>query len=89
MRVEPLVPDAPSPVRTAGNDGAATFARLLDALGSTLATAQSAEDAFARNRGSLQDAMYERARADVVLAIATAAAGRTAQALTAIMNMQV
>jgi flagellar hook-basal body complex protein FliE len=51
--------------------------------------AQSAEDAFARGAGSLQDAVYERARADVALAVATAAAQRGAQAIQSILNMQV
>ena len=50
------------------------FRCALDALGSTLERAQGAEDAFAAKRGSLQEAIYERARADVALAVATAAA---------------
>lgn len=88
MRVEPLVPDvAPSRLPDAG--AGADFARALDALGATLAGAESAEDAFAYGRGSLQDAVYERARADVALSVATATAQRTAQAITSILNMQV
>ena len=89
MRVEPLLPDAPpvSPRNLA--DGQSDFGRALDAFGSMLETAQSAEDVFANGNGSLQDAVYERARAEVALSIATAAAGRTTQAIASIMNMQV
>jgi flagellar hook-basal body complex protein FliE len=88
VRVEPLLPDAP-PASPPSFAGEADFAHLLDTFGSMLETAQSAEDAFAAGNGSLQDAVYERARADVALSIATAAAGRTAQAISSVMNMQV
>jgi flagellar hook-basal body complex protein FliE len=90
MTVEPLVPDAPQtlpPVDRA--DAQSAFGQILDAFGSTLESAQSAEDAFARGSGSLEEAVYERARADVALSIATAAAQRTAQAITSVLNMQV
>jgi flagellar hook-basal body complex protein FliE len=58
-------------------------------LGAVLGKAQSAEDAFAAGTGDLQSAVYERARADVALSVATAAAQRTVQALQAVLNMQV
>jgi flagellar hook-basal body complex protein FliE len=51
--------------------------------------AEGAEDAFAAGSGDLQSAIYERARADVALSVATAAAQRTTQALQSILNMQV
>jgi hypothetical protein len=51
--------------------------------------AERSEDAFARHRGSLVDAVYERSRADVMLAVTTAALQRTAQSLQSIVNMQV
>ena len=94
MKVEPLLPDAPLrdarlPDSAPRDEDASTFARALDALGSALGGAERAEDAFASGPGSLQDAVYERARADVVLAVATAAAQRSAQAITSILNMQV
>jgi flagellar hook-basal body complex protein FliE len=90
MRVEPLLGDsAPAASAPDSTDAAADFERVLDAFGSMLETAQSAEDAFANGEGSLQDAVYERARADVALSIATAAAGRTTQAIASIVNMQV
>ncbi len=63
MRVEPLIPDAAGPPLQFGGDAAA-FARAIDALGDVLAGATQAEDNFAYGRGTLQDAIYERAQAD-------------------------
>lgn len=85
-----MIPDAP-PLRdvTDRTAGGPAFARALDALGSALGSAENAEDAFAAGRGSLQAAVYERARADVALGVATAAAQRCAQAVQSILNMQV
>jgi len=89
VRIEPLLPDAavPAPPTQLGDFPA--FARALDALGAILGGAENAEDAFAGGTGTLQDAVYERARADVALSVATAAAQRSAQAITSIFNMQV
>ena len=90
MTVEPIVPDAPAMPSVAPHDADASgFAGALDALGAALRDAGSAEDAFAAGAGSLHDAVYERARADVALSVATAAAQRGAQAITSILNMQV
>jgi flagellar hook-basal body complex protein FliE len=90
VRVETLLPDAPPASPSSGPpDDESNFGRVLDALGSVLESAESAEDAFANGNGALQTAVYERARADVALSIATAAAGRTAQAITSVLNMQV
>jgi flagellar hook-basal body complex protein FliE len=87
MRVEALIPDvAPRPAAT---PGAGVFGEILDDLGALLGAAGHAEDAFAAGKGDLQTAIYERARADVALSVATAAAQRTAQALQSILNMQV
>jgi flagellar hook-basal body complex protein FliE len=88
VKVELLVPDvapAPQPARA----DSAAFGRALDAVGSVLDGANAAEDAFARGAGTLQRAVYERARADVALSVATATAQRSAQALTSILNMQI
>jgi hypothetical protein len=88
MRVEPLIPDvAPAPQASPAVE--TPFADVLDALGATLDRAQGAEDAFAAKRGSLQGAIYERARADVALAVATAAAQHAAQAVQSVLNMQI
>ena len=88
MRVDPLIPDV-APAPAAARSSNEPFADVLDALGATLERAQGAEDAFAAKRGSLQEAIYERARADVALAVATAAAQHTAQAVQSVLNMQI
>lgn len=88
MNVEPLIPDA-APLSPPARSGETPFSDILDALGTTLQRAQGAEDAFAAKRGSLQDAIYERARADVAVAVATAAAQHAAQAVQSVLNMQI
>lgn len=89
MRVEALIPDAAPSQRFPNAPQASQFGRLLDDLGSVLGKAEKSENAFAAGAGDLQTAVYERARADVALSVATAAAQRTAQALQSILNMQV
>lgn len=89
MRIETLVPDAPSAQRPVLAPQADEFGKILDDLGSVLGNAEKSENAFAAGAGDLQTAVYERARADVALSVATAAAQRTAQALQSILNMQV
>ena len=95
MTVPPFVPDVPSPPSHAmapqRNDAppAGSFGTILNDLGAALGHANNAEDAFANGTGDLQSAIYERARADVALAVATAASQRAAQALQAIFTMQV
>lgn len=69
-------------------DGA-SFGRLLDTLSDVLGAATHAEDAFAYGRGTLEAAVYERARADVALSVATSTATRIAQAVQSVLNMQV
>lgn len=91
----PFVPDVPSPPlhpmapQTSGAPSDGGFGKILNDLGSALGSANTAEDAFANGTGDLQNAIYERARADVALAVATAASQRAAQALQAIFTMQV
>lgn len=87
MRVEPLLPDAPAPPDRTGDSFG--FSQALDAMGDALSGASSAEDNFAYGRGTLHDAIYERAQADVALSVATATAQRVAQAVQSILNMQV
>lgn len=90
MTVQPFVPDlAPSLQAPPASAGANAFQKALDDLGAVLDKANSAENAFAAGRGNLQSAIYERARADVALSVATAAAQRAAQALQSILTMQV
>ena len=88
MRVEPLVPDISSSPKADAGDASA-FARALDALGAALGDANRAEDRFAYGSGSLQNAVYERARADVALSVAASSATRIAQSVQSILNMQV
>ena len=88
MRVELLTPDvAPQATRPAGDSSG--FGAALDAIGRALGDATQAEDAFANGSGSLQDAMYKRAQADVALSVATAAAQRAAQAVQTLLNLQI
>ncbi len=87
MRVEPFVPDVPATAaRTVGADD---FARALDAADALLTGANRAEEGFAYGHGTLQDAVYERAQADVALAIATSTAQRVVQSVQSVLNMQV
>ena len=92
MKVEVLQPDRPVGFAASANGERSdvnSFATVVDAIGKVLDGASQAEDAFASGTGTLSDAIYERARADVALSIATAAAQRGAQALQAILNMQI
>ncbi len=99
MTVVPLAPpiaiaggeDSPLGAPASPTDGGfgGALARALDATASALRRADAAEHAFAAGRGGLQEMVVERARADVALSLATAAASRTTQALTAILGMQV
>lgn len=88
MTVEPLVPDIAAPHRDDGA-GREAFARALDAVANVLNGANAAEDAFAAGTGTLQAAVYERARADVTLSVAVAGATRLAQSVQSVLNMQV
>ncbi len=87
MRVEPLIPDAPASAATPRALGA--FGELVEAAGSVLARAGTAEQAFIAHRGGLQEMVVERARADIALQIAAAAAQRTAQGLQTLLGMQI
>jgi flagellar hook-basal body complex protein FliE len=89
MTVEPLIPDrAPLSPKQEPHDASA-FGGMLNDLGAVFDKAERAEDAFAAGAGDLQSAIYERARADVALSVAAAAAQRATQALQSILNMQV
>jgi len=88
VKVELLTPDvAPQPASAPAD--APGFARALDAIGAVLGGAARSEDAYASGSGSLQDAMYRRAQADIALSVATAAAQRAAQAIQTLLNMQI
>ena len=87
MRVELLTPDvAPS---SGASGSAGDFSPAHDLIGDLLNGATRAEDAFARGSGDLQNAVYERARADVALSVAAATAQRVAQTVQSLLNMQI
>jgi len=88
MRVELLQPDA-APATAAPAAGESGFGKAVDAIGRILDEATRAEDAYASGNGSLQDAVYGRAQADVALSVATAAVQRAAQAVQTLMNLQI
>jgi flagellar hook-basal body complex protein FliE len=88
MKVELLQPDS-APLASAPPADSSGFAQALDAIGKVLGDATQAEDAYASGTGSLQEAMYQRARADIALSVATAAAQRAAQAVQTLMNLQI
>ena len=90
----PFIPDVATPFAAPPRSSlapprASAFGAVLNDLGAVLSGANNAEEKFASGAGDLQQAIYERARADVALAVATAAAQRSAQALQAIFTMQV
>jgi len=75
---EPVTPLDPNP-----------FKNALDAAGAALDRADRAERAFAEHKGGLVEMMVERAGADVLLQLATAAAQRTTQAVSTLLGIQV
>ncbi|HET7815350.1 MAG TPA: hypothetical protein VFL13_13370 [Candidatus Baltobacteraceae bacterium] len=88
MTVEPIVPDV-APVPAAGAEDASRFGEILNGLGAVFSRAERSENAFASGSGTLIEAVYERAQADVALSVASAAAQRAAQALQTVLSMQV
>lgn len=78
-------PDAVVQTDSTGN----AFTRILDELGELLEGAKRAEDTYAAGSGSLRDAIYERARADVALSVAVTATQRAAQSMQTILGMQI
>jgi flagellar hook-basal body complex protein FliE len=86
-------PDAPLASTSSENADAATagFGSLVDALQKGtqgLQSAEKAENAFIKGTGGLQEMMFERAKADVLVSIATAASSRVAQSLNSLTQMQ-
>ncbi len=93
LSIPKFFPAFPDDASSSADSADPSFGDLVrSALGETSAAfdrADAAERAFARGRGSLQEMVLERAQADVTLSIASAAAARTAQALTTILGMQI
>jgi hypothetical protein len=90
VNVQPLIPDvAPVAPPSPGGGSGAAFGRLLDAAGAMLSSADTAEHAFAAHGRGLAEMVVERARADVALAVATAAAQRTVQGVQTLLALQI
>lgn len=91
MNVTTLEPDAPLHEAPAISSlpEAPAFESLVDAAGASLDRADAAERAFAEHRGGLIEMMVERASADAMLQLATAAAQRATQAVSTLFGMQV
>ncbi len=89
MRIEPIVPDVAAAGGAGPSPAAGAFGTLLDAASAQLERAQGAEAAFAAGRGGLQEMVLERARADIALQVAAAAATHAAQALNTLLGMPV
>jgi flagellar hook-basal body complex protein FliE len=94
MTVVPLAglgADAPlarPPAPDAGSF-AGSVLRAFEGAGSALSRADASERAFAAGHGGLAEMVIERARADVALAIAGAAASRITQGLNTLLGMQI
>lgn len=85
-----LEPDVPNASNAGDPSGfGAALLRAVDDAGASLARADAAERRFVAGTGGLQEMAVDRAQADVMLAIAGAAAARSVQALTTILGMQV
>lgn len=85
----PLGSDAPRAEPLEGSEFSRALISALDGASGALERAGNAESAFVHGRGGLQELVLERAQADVMLALATSAASRTAQSLSTIFNLQV
>lgn len=87
-------PDLPSyAAPTAAASSPASFGGIMQSIGQTgaqLNKAQSAEAAFANHVPGvgIQDVIIERAKADVLLKVASAAASKASQAASTLLNMQ-
>lgn len=89
MTVRLLEPDSAQPTVSAMQyQDPGAFVQLLSRFGAVLQEATRSENAFAAGTGSLREAVYGRARADIAIAVAVAAAQRTTQALQTVLNMQ-
>jgi len=93
MTVVPLTgagDDAPlAPSGSPGSGFAGELQRAFDGAQGALAQADAAERAFASGHGGLAEMVVERARADVALALASAAASRVTQGLSTLLGMQI
>jgi flagellar hook-basal body complex protein FliE len=89
VAIQPDIAPGPGGVTVAAAPDPGFFGRALDEVEALLNGAEHAEDAYAAGTGSLQQAVYQRAQADVALSVAAAAAQHAAAALQSIFNLQV
>jgi hypothetical protein len=90
MTIAPIEPDvANDPVPSAGGGAGRAFLDAVSSAGAAFDRAAESERAFAHGHGSILAMTLDRAQADVVLSVASAAASRAAQAVSTIFNMQV
>jgi flagellar hook-basal body complex protein FliE len=95
--IPPIVAGQPAPEADSaepvtlgsGTSFADELGKALAGASSALQRADRAESAFVAGRGGLAEMMIERAQADVMLAVAGAAAARSVQSLATLLNMQV
>jgi flagellar hook-basal body complex protein FliE len=87
-----IEPDAPRGADAASTDASTFgFGNLVDALQTgtqTLQHAQGAENAFIAGTGGLQEMVFKRAKADILVSIAAAASSRVTQSIDTISQMQ-
>lgn len=65
------------------------LSEAIRSTGDALTHADRAENSFAAGKGGLAEMVFERAQADVMLAVATSAASHMAQNVQTLLNMQV
>ena len=88
MRIDVLIPDAPSAARPA-HAPPRTSSRFSMRSRHLSNRPTAAERAFAAHRGGLQEMVIERARADIALQIATDGGESAAQGVQTILSMQI
>lgn len=103
MNIQAITPDSGAvgtpgissitqPTPDENNADAGLFSGIVNGFqnaNTALESASTAETNFANGNGGLQEMVFERARADSLLSIASAGASKATQAINTIMNMQV
>jgi hypothetical protein len=87
VTITPIEADTPASPSNLASGRA--FLRVLSGASEAFARADASERAFIGGHGGLLPMIIDRAQADIVLSIASAAASRAAQAVTTVFNMQV
>lgn len=84
------IPSGDDGARSAGSDtlGFGAVLSAMNAGGAALERAQNAENAFVSGTGDVQEMVFERAKADTIVSVASAATSRVAQALNTLTQIQ-